>query len=107
MEPSYDSNVRGSDWSTSTPCTFLLLNLSFPFSKQLNLLYFKMFSISLDKRESVHRDISEILPWMMENHGDLSVLIHPLSDREHMIPDHQERAAWLGHKVKLNLRAFG
>ncbi len=39
--------------------------------------------------------------WMALNHGELSVLVHPLT--RHEIKDHTLHAAWLGQKLELNL----
>ena len=47
---------------------------------------------------------NQIVPWLMENHGGLSVLIHPNSHDDLM--DHSEHALWLGRQLKLKLDMF-
>ncbi len=42
-----------------------------------------------------------VVPWLMEHHGGLSVLIHPNTDND--LLDHSERALWLGEKLALKL----
>ena len=49
-------------------------------------------------------DLNAFLPWLMDHHGPLSVLIHPFSD-EHEL-DHSVRALWLGDKLEINLECF-
>ncbi len=46
----------------------------------------------------------QLIPWLDENRGDLTVLVHALTgdDRE----DHTEHAAWLGESVPLKLSVF-
>ncbi|EGW32413.1 uncharacterized protein SPAPADRAFT_139740 [Spathaspora passalidarum NRRL Y-27907] len=41
-----------------------------------------------------------IVPYFQLNHGNLSVLIHPRSDKGDL-KDHTDHALWLGHKVRL------
>jgi DOPA 4,5-dioxygenase len=43
----------------------------------------------------------ELVRWLNENRGDLSVLIHPNTEDEKR--DHSESAEWLGKKLPLNL----
>ncbi|CUM62570.1 uncharacterized protein PRCAT00000122001 [Priceomyces carsonii] len=43
---------------------------------------------------------SKIVPYFQLNHGNLSVLIHPRSDKGDLI-DHTSHAMWLGHKQRL------
>ena len=47
------------------------------------------------------RVFADFVPWLMVNHGDLAVLIHPRSGDD--LPDHTEYALWLGEKLDLNL----
>ena len=47
------------------------------------------------------RVFAEFVPWLMVNHGDLAVLIHP-STGDHL-PDHTEYALWLDEKLDLDL----
>ena len=42
-----------------------------------------------------------LVPWLMLNHGDLNVLIHPNTGDD--MPDHRDYALWLGKKLDLNL----
>lgn len=42
-----------------------------------------------------------IVPYFQLNHGNLSVLIHPRSDKGDLL-DHTKHALWLGHKVRLD-----
>jgi aromatic ring-cleaving dioxygenase len=42
-----------------------------------------------------------ILPWLMLNHGELAILIHPETG-EH-VPDHRDFALWLGEKLELDI----
>jgi aromatic ring-cleaving dioxygenase len=42
-----------------------------------------------------------IVPWLMLNHGNFSVLIHPLTDSNR--DDHTRYALWLGTPVPLKL----
>lgn len=43
---------------------------------------------------------SRIVPWYQINHGSLSVLIHPHTDKGEKT-DHSQFAMWIGDKVKL------
>lgn len=43
---------------------------------------------------------AKIVPWYQLNHGSLSVLIHPHTDKGELT-DHTDHALWLGDKVKL------
>jgi aromatic ring-cleaving dioxygenase len=42
-----------------------------------------------------------IVPWLMLNHGDLNVLVHPLTESN--LDDHTRYALWLGTPVPLRL----
>lgn len=42
--------------------------------------------------------------FFMQNHGNLSVLLHPLTRYE--LLDHSTRAMWLGERVPLDLAAL-
>ena len=44
---------------------------------------------------------SELVPWLMLNHGGLSILIHPNTDDGYR--DHAEHALWLGAQQELRL----
>ncbi len=43
---------------------------------------------------------SELVQFLVINHGELSVLIHP--NTGDLLTDHQEYAMWLGNKVELD-----
>lgn len=43
---------------------------------------------------------AELVPWLMVNHGELAVLIHPTTG-DHL-PDHTNHALWLGEKLTLD-----
>lgn len=45
--------------------------------------------------------ISKALTWFMENHGNLSVLLHPLTRYE--VLDHTDRAMFLGKQLPLDV----
>ncbi|MGK7941588.1 MAG: DOPA 4,5-dioxygenase family protein [Crocosphaera sp.] len=45
-----------------------------------------------------------IVPWLMLNHGQSSILIHP-STKDDLV-DHRDYALWLGEKLDLNLDFF-
>ena len=47
---------------------------------------------------------NKIVPWLMEHHGGLSVLVHPNSGDDLM--DHSAHAIWLGKQLKLKLDMF-
>jgi aromatic ring-cleaving dioxygenase len=47
---------------------------------------------------------AEIVPWLMFNHEELDVLIHPLSNDEY--DDHTINALWLGKPVPLKLETL-
>lgn len=50
-------------------------------------------------------DFSEIVMFLMKNHGELSVLIHPQSNYGDFI-DHSKHALWLGTQLPLNFEVF-
>jgi aromatic ring-cleaving dioxygenase len=43
---------------------------------------------------------ASLVPWLMLNHGDLSVLIHP--ETGDALTDHDGHALWLGDKLAIN-----
>ena len=47
---------------------------------------------------------ARVVPWLMERHGSLSVLIHP--DTGDDLGDHRDRALWLGQQLPLRLEMF-
>ncbi len=49
-------------------------------------------------------EFPKVVPWLMERHEGLSVLIHPNGDDD--LLDHSERAMWLGRPLKLKLGMF-
>ena len=46
-------------------------------------------------------EFQNIVPWLMLNHGDLNVLVHPLTESNY--DDHTKYAVWLGNPVPLKL----
>ena len=44
---------------------------------------------------------AEFVPWLMVNHGDLAVFIHPRTGDD--VADHTDYALWLGEKLDLDL----
>ena len=44
---------------------------------------------------------ADFVPWLMVNHGDLSVLIHPRTGDD--LSDHRDYPLWLGEKLDLDL----
>lgn len=55
-----------------------------------------MFGVDIPKP-----DLPEVLGFLMLNHGDLPVLIHPVTDDE--VKDHTIHALWLGPAQPLDL----
>ncbi|WP_428774791.1 DOPA 4,5-dioxygenase family protein [Vibrio sp.] len=51
-----------------------------------------------------HSDFDSFIPWLDQNRGDLSVLVH--ADTGDDLADHTTYAYWLGDAVKLDLRGF-
>lgn len=49
-------------------------------------------------------EFPRVVPWLMEHHGPLSVLIHPNSGDD--LGDHAHRALWLGPQLALRLDFF-
>ena len=49
-------------------------------------------------------EFARVVPWLMEHHGPLSVLIHPNTEDD--LGDHSHRALWLGKKLELKLDMF-
>jgi len=47
------------------------------------------------------REFARVVPWLMLNHGGLSILIHPNTDDGYR--DHAEHALWLGAPQELRL----
>lgn len=46
-------------------------------------------------------EFQNIVPWLMLNHGDFDVLVHPLTESNY--DDHTQYALWLGNPVPLRL----
>jgi DOPA 4,5-dioxygenase len=46
----------------------------------------------------------ELVPWLMLNHGELSVLVHPNTGRDRT--DHLVHALWLGDKLPIRAEAL-
>ncbi len=44
---------------------------------------------------------ADFVPWLMVNHGDLAILIHPRTGDD--LADHTDHALWLGEKLDLDL----
>lgn len=51
-----------------------------------------------------NRDFDAFIPWLDDNRGTLSVLVHALTGDD--LKDHTEFAYWLGQPVPLNLDFF-
>ena len=51
-----------------------------------------------------HTALSRATSWFMQNHKNLTVLLHPLTRYE--IIDHTERAMWLGQSMPLDISAL-
>lgn len=51
-----------------------------------------------------HKDFDEFIPWLDENRGRLSVLVHALTGDN--LADHTKYAYWLGDSVEINLHGF-
>ena len=46
----------------------------------------------------------ELVPWLALNRGGLVIFVHPNTGQD--LPDHAQRAIWLGEKVELDLSAL-
>jgi aromatic ring-cleaving dioxygenase len=46
-------------------------------------------------------EFAKVVPWLMLNHEDLDVLIHPLTDSSY--DDHSKNALWIGTPVPMRL----
>ncbi len=46
----------------------------------------------------------ELVPWLALNREGLTVLVHPNTGQD--LPDHADRAMWLGESPELNLSIF-
>ena len=44
---------------------------------------------------------ASLVPWLALNRGELVIFIHPETGED--LPDHRDRALWLGAKMELNL----
>ncbi len=58
-----------------------------------------MFQILISTAE-----LGEVLFWLMQHRGELSVLIHGDTGDDYV--DHTQHVAWLGEPVKINLDLF-
>jgi DOPA 4,5-dioxygenase len=58
-----------------------------------------MYQVAFSAEQFPH-----VVPWLMEHHAGLSVLIHP--DGGDDLRDHSGRALWLGEKLALRLDFF-
>jgi DOPA 4,5-dioxygenase len=47
---------------------------------------------------------AELVPWLALNREGLTVLVHPNTGQD--LPDHADRAMWLGDSPELNLSIF-
>ena len=57
-----------------------------------------MFEIDIPQN---YPKFSDIVSWIMVNHGNLSALLHPHTDNE--LYDHTKYPLWLGQPVPLDL----
>ncbi len=46
-------------------------------------------------------EFPRVVPWLMLNRGELTILVHPRTGDE--LADHAHHALWLGEKLELNL----
>jgi len=46
----------------------------------------------------------DVVPWLMLNRGELSVLVHPVTG--HDVADHGDHALWLGEPLPINFDAL-
>lgn len=46
-------------------------------------------------------EFPRVVPWLMLNRGELTILVHPRTGDE--LADHGHHALWLGEKLELNL----
>jgi aromatic ring-cleaving dioxygenase len=46
-------------------------------------------------------EFQKLVPWLMLNHADLDVLVHPLTDNSY--DDHSKNALWIGTPVPMRL----
>ena len=58
---------------------------------------YSMLEIDIDRAE----DFAQFVPWLVLNHGSLSVLLHPNTGDD--VKDHTVHALWLGEKVPLDI----
>jgi aromatic ring-cleaving dioxygenase len=49
--------------------------------------------------------LSEIVPWLALNHGELDVFVHPNTGDQ--LRDHRDCAIWIGRSWPLDLKAVG
>ena len=49
-------------------------------------------------------EFAKIVPWLMVHRRGLTVLIHP--ETGEAVGDHDERALWMGRKLRLRLRVL-
>ena len=49
-------------------------------------------------------DLSNLVPWLMQNRGDLDILIH--ADTGNDLLDHSRHVLWLGSSLPLRLEAL-
>jgi aromatic ring-cleaving dioxygenase len=49
-------------------------------------------------------EFPRLVPWIMLNRGDLSILVHPLTGDDY--EDHSRHALWLGQPVALRLEVL-
>ncbi|MGZ3688841.1 MAG: DOPA 4,5-dioxygenase family protein [Bdellovibrionota bacterium] len=52
----------------------------------------------------VPAEFAEVVGFLMLNHGELSILIHPETGED--LKDHTAHALWLGKQLPLNLEIF-
>lgn len=55
-----------------------------------------MYQVKFDPAE-----FGRIVPWLMLNRTELTILVHPETDNAYL--DHAENALWLGQKLSLRL----
>ena len=69
-----------------------------------------MWQVILPQSRRMHQDLGECIAWLMLNRGNLSVMIHPNTQREGGLgggyEDHSQNMLWMGEATALRLNIF-